>query len=104
MTDPVVLIAQFTARPGKEAVVAALLENLADKVRNEPGNVVFDCYQQAGNTQAFVVYEIYRDQRAFDEHISADYGATFNASLQNHIMEPHSVLTFLTPIAEPGGQ
>lgn len=104
MTDPVVLIAQFTARPGKQAAVAALLADLADKVRNEPGNVVFDCYQQSGNTQGFVVYEIYRDQRAFDEHISADYGATFNASLQELIIEPHSTLTFLTPIAETGDQ
>ena len=97
-TVPVVLIAEFTALPGNEEVVADLLAGLAEKVRREAGNVVFDCYRSAKNTAKFVVYEVYRDQAAFETHISADYGAAFNARLQELIVEPHSILTFLKPL------
>lgn len=95
----IVLIAEFTARPSAEERVASLLDGLARQVRQEPGNIAFDCYRQAENPAKFVVYEIYRDRQAFEDHIAADYGATFNARLQELITEPHSILTFLTPLA-----
>jgi len=45
-----------------------------------------------------VVYEIYRDKAAFEVHISASYGAEFNAKLGELIVEPNSILTFLAPL------
>ena len=95
---PVTLIAEFTALPGQESAVAELLAGLAIKVRREEGNVVFDCHRLLENPAKFVVYEIYRDKAAFEAHISAAYGAEFNARLQELIVEPNSVLTFLTPL------
>lgn len=94
----IVLIAEFTARANEEERVASLLDGLATKVRQEPGNIAFDCYRQAENPEKFVVYEIYRDRQAFEDHIAADYGAMFNARLQELIIEPHSILTFLRPL------
>ena len=47
----------------------------------------------------FFVYEVYADEDAFAAHIAAPYGAPFNARLNELIVEPHSLLTFLTPIA-----
>ena len=95
---PVSLIAEFTALPGEENTVAELLAGLALEVRREEGNVVFDCHRRLENPAKFVVYEIYRDKRAFEAHISAAYGAEFNARLQQLIVEPHSLLTFLSPL------
>ncbi len=95
---PVTLIAEFTALPGQESAVAELLAGLAIKVRRVEGNVVFDCHRRLENPAKFVVYEIYRDKAAFEAHISAAYGAEFNARLQELIFEPNSVLTFLTPL------
>ncbi|MBN9331866.1 MAG: antibiotic biosynthesis monooxygenase [Devosia sp.] len=94
------LIAEFTARPGEGDVVAELLAGLALKVRAEAGNVAFDCYRRLEDADKFVVYEIYRDKSAFEIHIGADYGAVFNARLRELIVEPNSVLTFLTPLAK----
>ena len=94
------LIAEFTVRPGEGDVVAELLAGLALKVRAEAGNVAFDCYRRLEDADKFVVYEIYRDKRAFEIHIGADYGAVFNARLRELIIEPKSVLTFLTPLAK----
>ena len=96
--EPVVLIAEFTAKPGQQVVVAGLLEGLAGKVRQEPGNVAFDCYQRQDDPHRFVVYEIYKDRAAFEAHIGADYGAVFNRRLQDLIVEPHSMLTFMKPL------
>lgn len=98
MSEPVVLIAEFTARPGQAETVATLLAGLAEDVRREPGNVAFDCYQREVDPHRFVVYEIYRDRPAFETHIAAEYGAAFNARLQQLIVEPHSMLTFLKPL------
>ena len=95
---PVSLIAEFTARPGEADNVARLLAGLAADVRREPDNVAFDCFQRLEDEAKFVVYEIYRDKAAFAAHISADYGAVFNAKLQELIVEPNSVLTFLSPL------
>ncbi|KKC39271.1 hypothetical protein WH87_03330 [Devosia epidermidihirudinis] len=95
--QPIILIAEFTALPGKADEVAGLLEGLAKDVRVEPGNITFDGYRKAEDDAKFVVYEIYRDRDAFEAHIAANYGAIFNAKLQQLIVEPQSVLTFLNP-------
>lgn len=94
---PISLIAEFTARPGQGDAVATLLAGLATDVRQEPGNITFDCYRRHEDASRFVVYEMYRDKAAFETHISAAYGAVFNAHLRELIIEPNSVLTFLTP-------
>ncbi|KKB07438.1 putative quinol monooxygenase [Devosia chinhatensis] len=98
---PITLIATFTARPGQAEQVATLLAGLAENVRRESGNLAFDCYRRHDDEHAFVVYEIYQDRAAFAEHVGAEYGATFNAALNELIVEPHSMLTFLGPLAAP---
>jgi len=103
MSEPVALIATFTAQDGQAEAVASLLADLATKVRQEPGNVAFDCYQHADNPQVFVVHEIYQDRAAFEAHIGADYGAVFNAQLRQLIVEPNSILTFLKPMQPKQG-
>lgn len=95
---PKVLYAEFTAKPGCADEVATMLVGLAQNVRSEPGNVVFDGYRLESDPDKFFVYEVYADEDAFAAHISAPYGAPFNARLNELIVEPHSILTFLTPI------
>lgn len=97
-SGPITLIAEFTARPREADTVAELLAGLAVLVCQEPGNVAFDCFRKLEDASKFVVYEIYRDKAAFEAHISAAYGAVFNARLRELIVEPNSVLTFLTPL------
>lgn len=101
-TGPVALIAEFTARPGEGDTVARLLAALAADVRREEGNVAFDCYRRADAPDRFVVHEIYRDRAAFAAHLAAPYGAVFNGRLNALILEPHSMLTFLTGIDDAG--
>jgi quinol monooxygenase YgiN len=92
------LFAEFTALPGKREEVAALLRVLAHRVREEPGNVLFEASSRADSPDSFFVYEEYRDAAAFDAHIGAEYGAQFNTALNPLIAEDHSRLTWLERI------
>jgi quinol monooxygenase YgiN len=94
----VALYAEFTAQEGKAEEVQALLLDLTTEVRNEPGNIIFDPHRSKESPNDFFVYEIYRDQEAFDTHIGADYGKVFNKALTELIVGTGSTLTFLTPL------
>ena len=91
----VVLYAEFTAKPGAAAVVDELVSGFAQTVRAEPGNLTFDVYRRAESPDRFVVFEVYRDSAAFDEHLAAESGRAFNAELRDLIVEAGSELNFL---------
>ncbi|MGW1712469.1 putative quinol monooxygenase [Streptomyces sp. NPDC002156] len=92
------LLAEFTAREGTEDEVARLIGDYALKVREEEGNLVFDVYTKEAAPRAFWIFEVYRDEDAFQAHIKAPYGGPFNAALVPLIEEDASVLTFLDPV------
>ncbi|MCC2030470.1 antibiotic biosynthesis monooxygenase [Microbacterium sp. YMB-B2] len=93
----VVLSAEFTALPAAADEVDALIQEYAQTVRAEPGNERFEVYRRAEDPDRFVVFEVYRDREAFDAHLGAEAGRAFNAALVPRIVEPQSVLSFLTP-------
>ncbi|MBX9360279.1 putative quinol monooxygenase [Streptomyces massasporeus] len=92
------LLAEFTAREGAEGEVTRLIREYALKVREEEGNLAFDVYVKEAAPRAYWIFEVYRDEDAFQAHLNAPYGAPFNAALIPLIEEDASVLTFLEPI------
>jgi len=96
--EQIVLYAEFTARPGAHADVEQLIRDYADAVRQEPGNRIFDVYTRAEAEDRFVVFEVYRDQAAFDSHIRAEKGTAFNDALSPLIIGGASTLSFLRPV------
>jgi quinol monooxygenase YgiN len=92
------LYAEFTVRPGSEERVAEMMRELTGMVRQEPGNQLFLPYTRETNPREYFVFEVYRDGDAFQEHITAEYGAKFNAELADHIEEDGSILTWLQPV------
>lgn len=98
MSAPTILHATFTARPGEGDRVATLLADFAEVVRAEEGNVVFDASRLVDDPDRFFVYEVYRDEAAFQQHLASPAGGPFNEALQQLIVEPSSVLTFLRRI------
>lgn len=71
---PMILYAEFTAKPGSESGVRRLISGLAEKVRREPGNIEFTVYRERDNPGKFFVSEQYLDEASFEAHISAEYG------------------------------
>ena len=98
------LYAEFTAKHDCVEEVANLIAGLAEDVRTEPGNVIFEVYQEADNPRRFFVFVVYKDEEAFHAHITMPYGSVFNAKLNELIEEPHSQLTFLTPVSATLGK
>jgi quinol monooxygenase YgiN len=94
-----VLFAEFTAKPGHETEVAKLINEFAEVVRQEPGNIAFEVYVVSEAPNRFFVFEKYADVAAFERHLGAPEGRTFNDVLGPHIVEPHSQLTTLTEAA-----
>ena len=93
---PIILYAEFTAKPRSEAEVGRLISGLAEDVRREPGNTEFTVYRERDNPRRFFVFEQYRDETAFEAHIGAEYGVIFNERLSSLIEEGESQLTWLT--------
>jgi quinol monooxygenase YgiN len=89
------LFAESTARAGAEQRVADLVAGLTAQVRAEPGNLAFEPYTLKADPRRWFVYEAYVDEAAFQAHITAPYGAEFNAALAPHIEEDGSQLTWL---------
>jgi quinol monooxygenase YgiN len=89
---PLILDAEFTAKPGASSEVGTL----AGDVRREPGIAEFTVYRERDNPRNFFVFEQYRDEASFDAHISAEYGVIFNQRLSDLIEEDESQLTWLT--------
>jgi quinol monooxygenase YgiN len=98
---PVILYAEFTAKPGSESQVEALISGLAEKVRREPGNTEFTVYRERDNPRKFFVFEQYMDEASFEAHIGAEYGLIFNQQLSSLIEEGESQLTWLTSFDPP---
>jgi quinol monooxygenase YgiN len=92
------LYAEFTANPGAEERVAELVRELTVHVRAEPGNLAFTPHTLRDDPRRWFVYEEYRDEEAFRQHLVADYGAEFNQALTDLVEGGGSRLTFL---AEP---
>jgi quinol monooxygenase YgiN len=93
------LYAEFTVKPGSETRVAEMMTELTRMVRQEPGNELFLPCSRETNPREYFVFEVYRDEAAFQKHISADYGRKFNAELAEHIEGEGSVLTWLRPLS-----
>ncbi|TXN32812.1 putative quinol monooxygenase [Lacisediminihabitans profunda] len=96
------LYAEFTALEGAADLVEQLLRTLAEAVRREPGNLVFDAYRKSDDPQEFFVFEIYADESAFRSHLEQEHGRVFNERLAELVQGGRSRLTWLTPVAQVG--
>jgi quinol monooxygenase YgiN len=95
------LYAEFTATSESAAArVEELLAGLAIAVRAEPGNIAFDAYRKSEHPAAFFVYEIYRDEEAFQFHLRQEHGRAFNAELVHLVRDGASQLTWLNPLQQ----
>jgi quinol monooxygenase YgiN len=69
MSGPeVAIVVHYQAMEGKGDEVAALLGRHAEASRAEPGNLDFVALRSSGDPDAFVLYERYASQEAFEAH------------------------------------
>ena len=69
-----VTIAPVQIRPGyRDKVVEELLKDARGAVHHEPGCLRFDVIQDGDEPNRVWVYEVYKDEAAFQEHLKAPY-------------------------------
>ena len=79
------LYAEFTVKPGSEARVAEMMLELTEHVSQEPGNVLFLPYTREENPRDYFVFEVYRDEAAFQDHIRGG----LRLEIQRRTRPPH---------------
>jgi quinol monooxygenase YgiN len=92
---PKALYATFEVLPGHEETLRAMMAELTQAVRAEPGCLRFVAYTRADNPRAYHVDEIYADEAAFAAHIASAPGRAFNAAITNLVVGGGSQVVFL---------
>lgn len=69
----ITIVAKLKAQPGKEDALFAVLSNLIEVVKNEPGNKRYELYRSVDDPTTLLFYEEYVDQAAIDAHVNAPY-------------------------------
>ena len=76
-----VVSATWTAEPGKEATVLDAIQRLTPLSRAEPGNQVYQAYQDPADPGVFRLFEIYDDEEAYAAHGASDHFKEFGWGL-----------------------
>jgi quinol monooxygenase YgiN len=63
-----IVVARYVVAEGYESAVARLLRTNAEASRAEPGCLEFSVYQQIDDRRAFLLYERYTSEDAFQAH------------------------------------
>ena len=63
-----IVVARYVVAEGHESRVAGLLRKNAEASRAEPGCVEFSVYQEIDDPRAFLLYERYTSEDAFQAH------------------------------------
>lgn len=78
--DRVAVLAQFIAKPGREADVCDALLHLVGPSRADPGNLSYDLHRLKNNPAAFYLLANWADQSALDQHMASAHVRTCCAS------------------------
>jgi (4S)-4-hydroxy-5-phosphonooxypentane-2,3-dione isomerase len=81
--------------------LAAVRENAALSVKNEPGCLRFDVLVPMGDAPSVLLYEIYRSRADFDLHLKTDHYLHFDAATQGMVEDKTVVFHHLTEHAKP---
>ena len=66
------LLAELAAKPSVTDEVERVLRSLVDIARDEPGNVIYAVHRHQNSSDCFVLYELYEDRDACDEHVASE--------------------------------
>ena len=97
-----VIIATWKARSGSEPIVADILRELTDASRLETGCRFYQAQESLETPGMFVVYEIYDDIAAAEEHTRSDHFRKHVVEQASDLLESRERRTFET-IDSPEG-
>jgi quinol monooxygenase YgiN len=96
----ITVLAFYRTTPETADQVAADLFEYAKVVNTEPGCIAFRSLADSADPNLFVLYEVYRDQEAFDAHVASEHYAAIAVDRIRPILASREVL-FLDDVADP---
>lgn len=80
------VVVDFVVRPDRVAAFReAMLEQARNSLELEEGCLQFDVFTEAGAPGTFVLYELYRDEDAFELHLASAHFAAFAAHVEEMV-------------------
>ena len=94
-----VVIARYLVTAGKESIVEPLLDENAVASRTEPGCLEFTVFRAIDEPRAFLLYERYTDDAAFQAHRKTPH---FKSIIEDQVVPllDERVWTRMEPIAD----
>jgi quinol monooxygenase YgiN len=88
------VVAEITARTGKEDELKRLLLGLVEPTRKEDGCVQYDLHQSTDTPARFVFYENWTSRDALDKHLQSPHVTTCLAAVAEVLAEAPRILTY----------
>jgi quinol monooxygenase YgiN len=83
----VVVVAQFTAKKGKEQLLLEALHELMAPTHQEPGYIRYELNQDVADPANLTFIEKFKDQDAFEIHKNKPYITTFFQSVAPQLVD-----------------
>ncbi len=94
-----VLLVQFTVKPGTESRAREYILKMQEHTRREPGCRMYIGHQSNEDPRRFCFYEGYENQAALDAHRAALYFAEYVTKGLSRLMENRTAELF-TPVED----
>lgn len=72
----------------REAFIESMLDDARGSVQNEPGCLRFDVIQDESDPNRIYLYEVYRDEAAFEQHTQAPHFIRWRDTVENWYAQP----------------
>jgi quinol monooxygenase YgiN len=82
------MVSFIEVTPAARGSVTAMLRQLGDASRKEPGALRFEVLQRSSPTSHFLILEAWKDQAALDAHTAAAHTKQFRDKLQPQLLAP----------------
>lgn len=86
MNGAFAVVVDFAVEPERaEDFRETMLKQAADSLELEEGCLQFDVFTESSRPEIFVLYELYRDEAAFEAHLASDHFAAFSARVEEMV-------------------
>jgi len=92
---------RMEALPNKVDPLVALATYNAGQSRQEPGNLRFDVLRSVENPLKFAIYEVYRDEAAFQAHQQTAHYARWKAEIAGLLVAPRTSEKYQNLVPDP---
>jgi quinol monooxygenase YgiN len=88
------VVAEISAKPGREEELKQLLLSLIEPTRGEAGCIQYDLHVSTDDPASFVFYENWKDAEALQKHLATDHIREFLAKASELFAVPPRILTY----------